>query len=117
MRSSARTRVAARTRMEWARSTAARPVRILVPQRMRLRLWLARESLRQTQLRRRHLRLPMAKFALSYGTLRLRLRRRRGKRVGLDRLDRLYVINLETRPERFQEFMYEMNTLGVDAVT
>jgi hypothetical protein len=76
-----------------------------------------REGLRRPHLRRRYLRLPIARSALALGVIRLRGRRRRGEQVGIDRLQQVLVINLEHRPERLAGFIIEMDRLGIENAT
>jgi hypothetical protein len=94
-----------------------RLLRLFVPQAVRGRLRLVRDSVRRPHLRRRSVRLPVARLALALAVIRLRRRRAGGRRVGVDRLQQILVINLERRPERLAGFMTEMDRLGIDNAT
>jgi hypothetical protein len=88
----------------------------LVPQQWRFRVWLLLYALRHEPLRRRVVRVPVARAALALRTLRARLQWRGGAR-GLDRLDALLVINLPERQERLAGFHASIAAIGSPEVT
>jgi hypothetical protein len=88
-----------------------------LPEATRRRLTRVRDGLTRPHLRRRYLRLPIARAALAVDVIRLRPRRRDGARLGIDRLQQVLVINLENRPERLAGVMTELKRLGIDTAT
>jgi glycosyl transferase, family 25 len=88
-------------------------LRIVLPGAWRARLRLVRDGVRRPHLRRRYLRLPIARIALAVAVAGQR--RRRGSQArGVERLSRVLVINLASRRERLSGFEREMQRLGVE---
>jgi hypothetical protein len=96
---------------------AGRLVRSLVPQKVRLRLWQLRWQARDEAVRRRVVRVPLARAVMAIRRFRVRARRRAAEPTGLDRLDAVIFINLARRPDRRAAFEAEVERLGIRGVT
>jgi hypothetical protein len=96
----------------------SRRLRDALPQRWRLKLWLARNWLTRESFELRRARPSWWRRVAAHTVLAQRARRltSEGGAVGIDRLDAVTVINLASRTDRLKQFMGEMRRLGVDRV-
>jgi len=91
------------------------PTRVLVPTSLRRRLREAQRAVARPYLRRRVVRVPMARVALEVRGARIRRLRRRGIAVGVERLQGVFVINLARRPDRLERIGAELRRMRIDA--
>lgn len=90
----------------------------LLPQRLRLRLWLLRSWFTRESFLLRRARPTLRRRVLADVELRRRVRQLSvtGRRFGLARLPPVTVINLASRPDRLEAFQLEARRLGIDRV-
>jgi hypothetical protein len=93
-----------------------RRLRRLLPQPLRFRLWMLRESLTREALLRRHAQPSCPQRLAAKAVIARRARRLPSAdgTVGIERLSAVRVINLASRPDRLERVRRELSRLHID---